>query len=70
MPGFLGKYSKNLLAYYEPFKNREAEELPAQASKKHFIKKNYKMPIHMHSLGWYGADSAPGTINGIMRYRT
>lgn len=65
---FWKKYIRNLLAYFERFKNGESEVLPESAPKTLPIKKNYKMPIHMHSLDWYGADSAPGTIHAIMRY--
>ena len=65
---FWKKYVKNLMAYLERFKNGESEELPPAEPKTLPIKKNYKMPIHMHALDWYGADSAPGTINAIMRY--
>ena len=65
---FWKKYVKNLMAYLERFKNGESEELPPAEPKTLPIKKNYKMPIHMHSLDWYGADSSPGTINAIMRY--
>ena len=65
---FWRKYVKNLFAYCERFKNGESEELPAEPPKTLPIKKNYKLAIHMHSLDWYAADSAPGTINAIMRY--
>ena len=65
---FWKKYIKNLLAYFERFKNGESEEMPVSEPGTLPLKKNYKMPIHMHSLDWYGADSAPGTINAIMRY--
>lgn len=64
---FWKKYIKNLFAYCERFKNGESEEMPA-VKKELPLKKNYKMPIHMHSLDWYGCDSQPGTINAIMRY--
>jgi len=64
---FWRKYVKNLLAYFERFKNGESEEMPEE-KKELPIKKNYKTSIHMHSLDWYGADSHPGTINAIMRY--
>lgn len=64
---FWRKYIKNLLAYFERFKNGE-EEIAVRESQQLPIKKNYKMSIHMHSLDWYGCDSAPGTINAIMRY--
>ncbi len=65
---FWRKYLKNLLAYFERFKNGESEELPTPKKKTLPQKKNYKLAIHMHSLDWYAADSAPGTINAIMRY--
>lgn len=64
---FWRKYIKNLYAYIERFKKGEAEIIP-QEKKELPLKKNYKLAIHMHSLDWYGADSAPGTINAIMRY--
>lgn len=64
---FWKKYCKNLLAYFERFKNGESEDVPKQ-KKSLPIKKNYKLAIHMHSLDWYAADSAPGTINATMRY--
>lgn len=65
---FWKKYLENLLAYFARIKaglpvpkwEKEPAELP--------IKKNYKLTIHMHSLDWYGCDSAPGTINAIMRF--
>ena len=64
---FWRKYLKNLLSYFERYKNGESE---AVAPKKYELKrkKNYKLAIHMHSLDWYGCDSAPGTINALMRY--
>ena len=65
---FWRKYIKNLLAYFERFKNGEPEVIADPVPKKLPIKKNYKLAIHMHSLDWYAADSAPGTINAIMRY--
>lgn len=65
---FWVKYIKNLMAYFERFKNGEKEIKTIEKAKTLPIKKNYKMSIHMHSLDWYGADSAPGTINAIMRY--
>lgn len=64
---FWKKYVKNLMAYFERFKNGESEEI-APKSNVLPIKKNYKMTTHMHSLDWYGCDSAPGTINALMRY--
>ncbi|MBR5140161.1 MAG: hypothetical protein IKV16_03815 [Clostridia bacterium] len=64
---FWRKYIKNLLAYFERYKNGESEILPIK-EKKLKQKKNYKLAIHMHSLDWYGCDSAPGTINALMRY--
>ena len=64
---FWKKYLKNLQAYFERFKNGEPE--PVIEEKKELpVKKNYKLNIHMHSLDWYGCDSAPGTINAMMRY--
>ena len=63
---FWKKYVKNLIAYFERFKNGESEEMPA-VKKELPIKKNYKMSTHMHSLDWYGADSHPGTINAMMK---
>jgi len=64
---FWRKYTRNLLAYFERFKNGESEEIKTE-KKTLPIKKNYKLAIHMHSLDWYGCDSAPGTINALMRY--
>lgn len=64
---FWKKYIKNLLAYFERFKNGESEEMPEE-KKSLPIKRNYKLSAHMHSLDWYGADSHPGTINAMMRY--
>ena len=64
---FWKKYLKNLQAYFERFKNGEPE--PVIEEKKELpVKKNYKLNIHLHSLDWYGCDSAPGTINAMMRY--
>ena len=65
---FWKKYVPNLIAYFERFKKGETEAMPPKEQKTLPIKKNYKMPIHMHSLDWYGTDSAPGTIYAIMRY--
>ena len=64
---FWKKYLKNLQAYFERFKNGEPEPV-IEEPKELPIKKNYKLNIHMHSLDWYGCDSAPGTINAMMRY--
>ncbi|MBR6748362.1 MAG: hypothetical protein IKM07_05430 [Clostridia bacterium] len=65
---FWRKYVKNLFAYCARFKAGESEELPPRAPAALPEKKNYKMAIHMHALDWYGTDSAPGTINALMRY--
>lgn len=65
---FWRKYIPNLLAYLARFKKGESETLAVQKPKTLPIKKNYKLSIHMHSLDWYANDSAPGTINAIMRY--
>ena len=65
---FWRKYIPNLLAYFERFKQGESEALPPKETKSLPIKKNYKMPIHMHALDWYGTDADPGTIYAIMRY--
>ena len=64
---FWRKYIKNLLAYFDRFKKGESEKV-ALTPKRLPKKKNYKLAIHMHSLDWYGCDSAPGTINALMRY--
>ena len=64
---FWRKYVKNLLSYFDRFRSGESEKI-APVSKKLPKKKNYKLAIHMHSLDWYGCDSAPGTINAMMRY--
>ncbi len=66
---FWKKYIKNLLAYFERFKNGESEELPVQEKKTLPIKKNYKLAAHMHSLDWYGCDAQPGTIHALLRYK-
>lgn len=64
---FWKKYVPNLLAYFERFKNGTPEpQVPAPGSLPQ--KDIYKLCIHMHSLDWYGCDSAPGTINAMMRY--
>ena len=64
---FWKKYVKNLIAYFERFKNGESEDMLEEKLSLP-IKRNYKMSSHMHSLDWYGADSHLGTINAIMRY--
>lgn len=64
---FWKKYVRNLVAYFERFKNGESEEMP-ETCKTLPLKKIYKMAIHMHSLDWYGCDASPGTINAIMRF--
>lgn len=64
---FWKKYLKNLLAYFENFKNNITPELPA-VGEIPADKRNYKLTVHMHSLDWFGCDSAPGTINAIMRH--
>lgn len=64
---FWKKYLPNLQASFERFKNNIPE--PVIPVKKGLpVKKNYKLNVHMHSLDWYGCDSAPGTINAMMRY--
>lgn len=65
---FWKKYLKNLMAYFNRFKNGESEEMPPK-SKTLPIKRNYKICSHMHSLDWYGCDSHPGTINAMMRLK-
>jgi len=64
---FWRKYVKNLFAYFERFKRGESETI-VKEKKTLPIKNNYKLAIHMHSLDWYGCDSAPGTIHALMRY--
>ena len=64
---FWKKYVRNLLAYFSRFKAGWPEPAPPPAAPLP-VKKNYKMAIHMHSLDWYGCDSAPGTIHALMRY--
>ncbi|MBO5879866.1 MAG: hypothetical protein J6Q68_04880 [Clostridia bacterium] len=64
---FWKKYVKNLICYFESFKCGR-ENVAPKIEKTLPKKKNYKLAIHMHSLDWYGADSAPGTINALMRY--
>ena len=64
---FWRKYMRNLLTYFEAFKNNTP--LPAVPAAEYQVeKRNYKLTVHMHSLDWYGCDSAPGTINAMMRY--
>ena len=65
---FWKKYMRNLCAYFERFKNGEAEPVLPPAKEFPQDKKNYKLCVHMHSLDWFGCDSAPGTINAMMRY--
>ena len=65
---FWKKYMRNLCAYFERFKNGEAEPVIPPAGEFPQNKKNYKLCVHMHSLDWFGCDSAPGTINAMMRY--
>ena len=64
---FWKKYLKNLMAYFENFKNGVTPEIPP-VGEIPSDKRNYKVAVHMHSLDWHGCDSAPGTINAIMRY--
>lgn len=66
---FWKKYIRNLLAYFERFKNGESEQLPPREKKTLPIKKNYKLAAHMHSLDWYGCDAQPGTIHALLRYK-
>lgn len=64
---FWKKFLPNLMNYFDAHKNNR----PLPAVEKGSIaegKRNYKLTIHMHSLDWYGCDSAPGTINAMMRY--
>ena len=65
---FWKKYMRNLIACFENFK---AGIRPAIASAGSLAagRRNYKLAIHMHSLDWYGCDSAPGTIHAMMRYK-
>ncbi len=64
---FWKKYLRNLIAYFQRFKDGVPEPaVPAPGPLP--VKKNYKLAIHMHSLDWVGCDSAPGTINAMMRY--
>lgn len=65
---FWKKYMRNLVAYFERFKKGEPEPVIPVAEPFLEKKKNYKLCVHMHSLDWYGCDSAPGTINAMMRY--
>ena len=65
---FWKKFIRNLSAYFERFKSGTPEPvIPAPAGLA-AGKKNYKLCTHMHSLDWFGCDSAPGTINAMMRY--
>ena len=65
---FWKKYMRNLIACFENFK---AGIRPAIASAGSLAagRRKYKLAIHMHSLDWYGCDSAPGTIHAMMRYK-
>ena len=64
---FWKKYLKNLMVYFENFKKNTTVEIPPRGEIAS-DKRNYKVAVHMHSLDWYGCDSAPGTINAMMRY--
>lgn len=64
---FWKKYLRNLMAYFEAFKSGKTLPVPPKGELDP-TKRNYKLTIHMHSLDWYGCDSAPGTINAMMRY--
>ena len=64
---FWEKYLKNLMTYFENFKKGITPELPP-VGEIPADKRNYKLTVHMHSLDWFGCDSAPGTINAIMRH--
>lgn len=64
---FWKKYIPNLLAYFERFRNGTPEPVIPTAGTI-AEKKNYKLCTHMHSMDWYGCDSAPGTINAMMRF--
>jgi hypothetical protein len=63
---FWRRYLPNLLAYLKRFRAGQPEP-SAQGRGALPEKRNYKLAIHMHSLDWFGADSAPGTINAEMR---
>ena len=65
---FWKKYMRNLVAYFERFKKGEPEPVIPKVEPFLEEKKNYKLCVHMHSLDWFGCDSAPGTINAMMRY--
>ncbi|MBR7105159.1 MAG: hypothetical protein IKC65_09450 [Lentisphaeria bacterium] len=65
---FWKKYMRNLEAYFQRFKSGTPEPVIHVQNKYEVMKKNYKLCIHMHSLDWFGCDSAPGTINAMMRY--
>ena len=64
---FWKKFLRNIMWYFEAFKHNT----PLPVIEKGSIaegKRNYKLTIHMHSLDWFGCDSAPGTMNAMMRY--
>lgn len=66
---FWDRYIENVLNYFESFKKNRT--IPGGTKKRSAglpKKKNYKMITHIHSLGWWGAGSSPGTINAAMRY--
>ncbi|MBR2427178.1 MAG: hypothetical protein IKB16_10625 [Lentisphaeria bacterium] len=63
---FWRKYMKNLMHYFANHKAGVTDPIPEKGSLP-AGKRNYKLCIHMHSLDWYGCDSAPGTINALMR---
>ena len=65
---FWKKYMRNLIAYFENFRAGSFPEIPAPGSLP-AGRRNYKTAIHMHSLDWYGCDTAPGTINAMMHYK-
>ena len=64
---FWKKYMRNVMSHFENFRNNTPNPTfaPGEIAPD---KRNYKLTIHMHSLDWYGCDSAPGTINAMMRY--
>lgn len=63
---FWRKYMRNLMQYFQDYRDGVTREVPAPASLP-AGRTNYKLCVHMHSLDWYGCDSAPGTINALMK---
>ncbi len=65
---FWRKYTPNVLAHFQRFKDGDTAPLPPAPKPQLAIKRNYKTAIHLHSLEWYGGDNSLGTIAAMMRY--